>query len=136
MTNSNPFILCIEDDESSRFILHKLIVDIMKYSDAEIWPNTVDFENKINELKKIPSLILVDIKMAPLDGFAVLHLLRQNENFQNTVIVAFTASIMPEQVNKLKKAGFNGLISKPVVRHLFPKILDSLLAGESLWYIS
>ena len=133
---ATPFILCIEDDETSRFILNTLLIQIMAYTNAEIWPDSNDFEQKIKALAEIPQLVILDIKMMPIDGFEMLRLLRKNEAFQDTKIVAFTAGVMPEQVNQLKDAGFDGLISKPIIRQLFPKIVGSLLAGESIWYIS
>jgi two-component system cell cycle response regulator DivK len=136
MTDSTPFILCIEDDETSRFILYTLLNQVMDYTNAQIWPDSVDFERRIESLEEIPQLIILDIKMVPIDGFEMLRLLRKNEAFQDTKIVAFTAGVMPEQVNQLKDAGFDGLISKPIIRQLFPKIIGSLLAGESIWYIS
>ena len=136
MIDTTPFILCIEDDETSRFILNTLLIQIMGYTNAEIWADSIDFEQKIESLEELPQLVILDIKMVPIDGFEMLQLLRKNEAFQNTKIVAFTAGVMPEQVNQLKEAGFDGLISKPIVRQLFPKIVDSLLAGESIWYIS
>ena len=136
MTESTPFVLCIEDDETSRFILHTLLNQVMGYANAQIWPDSIDFKGKIESLEEIPQLVILDIKMMPIDGFEMLRLLRKNEAFQDTKIVAFTAGVMPEQVNQLKDAGFDGLISKPIVRQLFPKIIGSLLAGESIWYIS
>lgn len=136
MAEQKTFILSIEDDEISRLILQTMFTQIMVDIEAQIWPDSVDFENKIASLEQIPQMIIMDIKVIPIDGFQMLKIVRRLDTFKDTKIIAFTASIMPEQINKLKKAGFDGLISKPIVRHLFPQIISSLLAGESIWYIS
>ena len=52
MTDSTPFILCIEDDETSRFILNTLLLQVMNYTNAEIWADSIDFEGKIESLEE------------------------------------------------------------------------------------
>jgi two-component system, cell cycle response regulator DivK len=136
MTEQKTFILCIEDDETSQLILKTMFTQIMTNVDVQIWKDSADFVKKINALERVPQLIIMDIKVIPLDGFEMLKILRENDDFENVKIVAFTAGVMPQQVNKLKEAGFNGLISKPIVRDIFPQIINSLLRGESIWYIS
>ncbi len=136
MEKQKPYILCIEDDETSQLILHTMFTQIMVDVEAEIWPDSIDFENKIASIKKIPQLIIMDIKVMPINGYRMIQIIREKESFKETKVVAFTAGVMPEQVQRLKDAGFEGLISKPIVREIFPQMVDSLLAGETIWYIS
>lgn len=67
---------------------------------------------KIDEVE--PDLVLLDIQLPILDGFAVLLKLRQNPRFANVRIAAVTANAMKEDREKGMKAGFDAYISKPI----------------------
>ncbi|MFK7803909.1 MAG: response regulator [Anaerolineae bacterium] len=136
MTKSTPFILSIESDENCRLILSKLLVQIMGFDKTQIWADSSDFLDRINELPEVPQLVLLDINVAPLSGYKMLKLLHENANFEKTKLVAFTAGVMPEEINNLKNAGFDSLISKPIIRSNFPNIIKSIIDGQSIWYIS
>jgi hypothetical protein len=43
---------------------------------------------------------------------------------------------MATDVQKMKAAGFSGLISKPIIHRIFPELLNKILAGDPVWYIS
>lgn len=58
-------------------------------------------------------LVLLDIQMPELDGFQVLKILREENNYFKPV-VALTAHAMEEQKRENLRAGFDGHISKPV----------------------
>lgn len=58
-------------------------------------------------------LILLDIQMPELDGYQVLKLLREENNYFKPV-VALTAHAMEQQRRESLRVGFDGHISKPV----------------------
>lgn len=58
-----------------------------------------------------PDLILLDIKMPELDGFATIKKIRQY--YPDLVVLAFTASFLDEETEiLLKENGFYGSLSK------------------------
>ncbi len=61
-----------------------------------------------------PDLILMDLHMPDIDGFAVLRELRGDAKFARVPIIALTASAMPEDRNDVMTAGFDGFITKPI----------------------
>lgn len=136
MTRADPFILCIEDDPLSREVLRILLCEVMGFSWIEFFVDSVDFITKVQAFPEKPTIILMDIQIKPLSGYEMLRLLQEDPNFSRTKIVALTADVIYEQVNKMKQMGFSGLISKPIIRGLFPELLNRILAGESIWYIS
>jgi CheY-like chemotaxis protein len=71
--------------------------------------------------------------MQPYDGFEVLKQLRANAVFSASRIVALTASVMNEEVQMLRDAGFDGVIGKPVDRVAFPDLLERIVRGEKVW---
>jgi len=46
-----------------------------------------------------------------------------------------TASVTVSDIEDLKKAGFDGLIAKPVRKKVFPELLDRILSGDAVWYV-
>ena len=68
---------------------------------------------RIEALPSVPDVIFLDIHMKPHDGFEMLTRLRQHPIFAASTIIAVTASVMNEEVDRLREAGFNGAIGKP-----------------------
>ena len=73
--------------------------------------------------------------MKPYDGFDLLSMLRDDPQFKKSKVVALTASVMSEEVARLKRRGFDGAIAKPLNIEAFPDLIAKILHGESIWYI-
>jgi two-component system sensor histidine kinase EvgS len=132
---SDPVILYVEDDPLSRVVMEVLLTRVMGYRHITIFEDGTDFMNRLKALPSRPDVIFLDIHMEPVDGFAVLHLIRQDEAFRSTRVVALTASVMNEEVKRLKDAGFNGVIAKPLDADAFPRTLHRILSGEQVWNV-
>lgn len=74
-----------------------------------------------------PDLVLLDIQLPILDGFAVLFQLRQNPRLANIRVVAVTANAMKEDREKGLRAGFDAYISKPIDAAALRLLVDQLL---------
>ncbi|MBW4520489.1 MAG: response regulator [Scytolyngbya sp. HA4215-MV1] len=97
-------ILLVEDDNSSRQILHELL-------EGEGWV-VIDAENGRAALEKLatiqPMLILLDLMMPEMDGFEVIAELQKREDWRSIPIVAITAkNISPQDQIRL-----NGLVEQ------------------------
>ena len=60
-----------------------------------------------------PDLILLDIDMPVLNGFAVARRLRQDKHFGETPIIAITGLSSREDRERAYDAGFNSFLRKP-----------------------
>lgn len=60
-----------------------------------------------------PELVLCDIGLPGMDGYAVAHALRQEPNGQELYLVALTGYAQPEDVARAQEAGFNAHLAKP-----------------------
>ena len=61
--------------------------------------------------------LLVDLQMPVLDGLAVAHAVREQERQSghgHLIVVALTASVLPEEREKCIAAGMDDFLSKPV----------------------
>jgi CheY-like chemotaxis protein len=133
--SEQPTILYVEDDPMSREVMQILLVDLMGYSDVTILEDSTDFLTKVEALKTPPKVIFLDIHMQPVNGFDMLKLLRAHERYRTTTVVALTASVMNEEVNLLRNAGFDSCIAKPIDQRAFPEVLTRILNGERFWRI-
>lgn len=59
-------------------------------------------------------LILMDIQLPDMTGILATHLIRQLPQHQNTVIMAFTAHALPEEIQEFHQAGMNDVVIKPL----------------------
>lgn len=131
-----PTCLYIEDDVYSQDVMRLLMVNVLGFKDLTIFEDSAHLEAKLAQLPDIPDIIFVDIHMQPLNGFQVLEILRSHNKYENSQIVALTASVMNEEVQMLRKAGFNGAIAKPIDSDTFPEALKRIISGEEVWRIT
>jgi two-component system, cell cycle response regulator DivK len=103
-------ILYIEDNEQNlylvRFILGKHDYDVYEAHDGR---EGIDLAASVR-----PELILLDIQLPEMDGYAVARELRKNPDLASLPIVAVTSYAMQGDREKALAAGCNGYIEKPI----------------------
>jgi CheY-like chemotaxis protein len=71
-----------------------------------------------------PDLLLLDIGMPVLDGFAVVRAIRENPRLANLPVLAVTGVSMQGDRERILSSGFNGYLSKPINAKLLAEELD------------
>lgn len=103
-------ILIIEDNEQNlylvKFILEKNDYQVHAAMDGQTGIDMAD------QLK--PDLILLDIQLPVMDGYAVAQNLRANPRLSGIPIVAVTSHAMVGDRDKTIAVGCNGYIEKPI----------------------
>jgi len=103
-------ILLIEDNEQNRYLLTFLL----EQSGYEVRA-VADGASGIAAARTLPpTLILLDIQLPTMDGYAVARALRQSEGLREIPIVAVTSYAMPGDREKALAAGCAGYIEKPI----------------------
>lgn len=125
----------VEDDAPSRMIMEMMLLDEIGFEYVTILEDSQNFIETIEGLEPTPNIFLLDIHVHPLTGFDMLDLLRNHPQFNNAIVVALTASVMNEEIQRLKTAGFDGIISKPINQDTFANTLDRIMNGENVWRI-
>jgi CheY-like chemotaxis protein len=74
-----------------------------------------------------PSLILMDLRMPGMDGYAALRALRADPRTARIPTVALTAQAMNGDKEAVLAAGFDGYISKPINTLTFCQTLAGIL---------
>jgi CheY-like chemotaxis protein len=59
------------------------------------------------------ALILLDIMMPGTSGYSVLKEIKTNEKYSNIIVVLFTVKSFNEDIQKGKKLGADGYLTKP-----------------------
>jgi CheY-like chemotaxis protein len=125
----------VEDDAASIVVMRAIVEKVMKLQTLHVLQNRADFMQQVKGLGVKPDIFLFDIQMNPYDGFDLLSMIRDDQEFKDSKVVALTASVMSEEVERLKKSGFDGAIAKPLNIDVFPDLVTKIMKGERVWYI-
>jgi two-component system cell cycle response regulator DivK len=108
--NQGRVILVVEDNEKNM----KLAVDLLELAGFSTI-KAPDGETALEILKtQRPGLILLDIGLPGISGDEVYAQIRANPVLSSVKIVAFTASVMRHEKEKMLKAGYDAFIAKPI----------------------
>jgi CheY-like chemotaxis protein len=128
-------LLCVEDDSSNRLVMKLLVEKTLRVGYYAIFEDSGDFLSRVRNLPVRPDIILLDIHVPPYNGFQMLKMIREDPVYFDTKVVALTASVMNEEVERLRKSGFDGAIGKPISLSAFPVVIERIMNGESIWQV-
>lgn len=127
-------VLVVEDNVPN-FVLVARLLAFMGIQHCE-WKTTgwgvVDFANTMPRV----DLILMDLRLPHEDGYDALRQLRADPKLKDTKVVVVTAQASSVEMDKSRKAGFDGFLSKPLDPDKFPEQIQRILQGESVWELS
>jgi CheY-like chemotaxis protein len=117
-------ILVAEDNPVNRELLRELLENrgyaVVEACDGQEALSMI-FETQ-------PDILLLDIGMPVLDGFAVVRKIRENARLASLPVVAVTAYAMTGDREKILDSQFDGYLSKPVNSRLLFEEVDRLLS--------
>ncbi len=123
-------VLVVEDNEKNL----KLVRDILQYRGYRTVEARTAEEGIELARAHVPDLVLMDIRLPGMDGMAALEVLRGEPRTAGIPVVAVTASVMPEERDRFRAAGFDGFIEKPIDVRAFPaqvaSFIDSAKASQ------
>ena len=103
-------ILIVEDNDKNL----KLVRDVLQVKGyATIEAGTAE-DGIVLARERRPDLILMDIQLPGMNGIAAIGVLRADPTTAAIPVVAVTASVMPQDRNKITEAGFNAYVGKPI----------------------
>ena len=122
----NKPILIIEDNEQTlyliTFILEKHGYQVIQAHDGR---EGIELAGRVE-----PALILLDIQLPLLDGYAVARGLRSNAALANVPIIAVTSYAMVGDRERVLAAGCTGYIEKPIDPDTFMTQIEQCLVAQ------
>jgi len=123
----NRRILLIEDNEQNRYLVTYLL-------QARGWEvvHAVDGPTGLALAATVaPALILLDIQLPGMDGYAVARALRESPALAAIPVVAVTSYAMAGDRERCIEAGCNGYIEKPIDPQVFATQVEQFLEGQA-----
>ena len=78
-----------------------------------------------------PDLVITDIQLPFISGIELMELLRADDELKDVPIMAVTAYSAPGDDERIRAAGAQAYVSKPISVMRFAETVDQLLAGAS-----
>ena len=104
-------ILVVDDVEENR----KLMEASLKDFDLDL----IMAENGKEAIAKLKNLnvdlILMDLRMPIMDGYEAAGIIKADDKLKQIPLIALTASVMGEALEKVSQYGFDGYLRKPVI---------------------
>ena len=116
-------VLVVEDFEDTRLFLRLALEDHgFIVFEAENGQKAVE-----NADRDKPDVILMDLTMPLMDGFAAAKLIRQNKNLKHVPIIAITAHQETDFRSDAKASGFDAYVTKPIDVQWLKELIAGLL---------
>ncbi|MBA3531637.1 MAG: response regulator [Ardenticatenales bacterium] len=128
-------ILVVEDDPNNRLVITRLL-RLAGVAPENIFETESDAAEYLRaHLPDGVDLVLLDLQLPKKDGYEILQELRDDPIWTKLRVVALTANVMRQDVERARAAGFDGFIGKPIDGRRFSDVLHRLLGGESVWTV-
>ncbi|KZN48883.1 response regulator [Pseudoalteromonas luteoviolacea] len=119
-------VLLVEDNSTNQEIANEMLCSLnLAVKIADNGQIAVDMVK--NEQFDI---VLMDIQMPVMDGYSAAKNIRKNNKFDSLPIVAMTANVMKEDLEKCEQAGMDGHIGKPINFNQMAETIKSHLSTK------
>lgn len=116
-------VLVVEDNDLNR----KLFCDVLKAKGFEVEP-VADGELVLNAARAFaPDLVIMDIQLPNISGIDLIAALREDTALATTPVLAVTAYAGKGDEEKIREAGAEGYLAKPVSIGPFMAAVNGLL---------
>ena len=118
-------ILIVEDNAKNM----KLVRDLLQHRGHRTLEAETGGAGIALALAEKPDLILMDIQLPDVDGITALKRIREDPAMDAVPCLAVSASVMPDDQQRVVVSGFDGFIAKPISLRPFLAAVDEALAS-------
>ncbi|HSI28319.1 MAG: response regulator [Methylophilus sp.] len=116
-------VLVVEDNPTNM----KLAQLLLETSGHEVLQAVNALDGLDIARNELPEVILMDIQLPGMDGLTATRILKEEDKTSHIKIIALTAFAMKGDEEKMRKAGCDGYIAKPIRYKEFMETVDALL---------
>jgi len=116
-------VLVVEDNDLNR----KLFCDLLRANGLTVEP-VADGHNVLDIARSFePDLVIMDIQLPNISGVDLIEALKADETLRRVPILAVTAYAGKGDEDRIRQAGAEGYLSKPVSIQPFMNAVNALL---------
>ena len=120
--------ILIVDDNPSNLKLARVVLATAGY----VVRTAADAEEALTALRAFrPRLILMDVQLPGMDGLELTRRLKSDPSLRGVLIIGLTAYAMKGDEERVRAAGCDGYISKPIDTRRFPLQVAALLGADA-----
>ena len=123
---ANELILIVEDNAYNQ----KLASDVLRFNGYRVLVADTAESGVPMALEEKPDVVLMDIHLPGMNGIEALAKLRAAPETRDIPVLAFTASVMPQDRREITSAGFDGFLSKPINLKEFLETISAALVRK------
>ena len=116
-------VLIVEDNEKNM----KLVRDILQHQGHATLEAVTGRDGVAMATTRQPDLILMDIQLPDIDGIQALCEIRAVPALDAVPVVAVSASVMPDEHQKIVSSGFDAFVTKPINLKQFRETVQRFL---------
>ena len=114
--SDRPLVLLVEDNPRNV----KLVRDVLEFAGFTVVIADSGEDGVALATSTLPDLILMDIQLPGIDGYAALEQIRGNRATTQIPVIALTAFAMDGDRDRVLSSGFDGYMEKPISVRDFP----------------
>ena len=103
-------ILIVEDNEKNM----KLVRDVLQFKGFETIEAMTGEDGVRLAIERKPDVVLMDIQLPDIDGITALGRIRADPAMQRIPVIAVSASVMPDEQQRIVASGFDAYVTKPI----------------------
>lgn len=117
-------LLCVEDNPANLRLIRRILAGCpgLTLLDAQTAEQGLELARRHR-----PDLILMDIGLPGMDGFAAMDMLRADPEFRDIPVIALSANAMQRDIERGRAAGFADYLTKPIDVTSFHAAIDRWL---------
>ena len=116
-------VLVVEDVEDTRLFMRLALEDqgfiVFEAEDGQA--------AVASAMRDAPDVILMDLSLPRMDGFAAAKLMRQEQGLKNVPIIAITAHHETGFRSDAKASGFDAYVTKPIDVNWLKELINGLI---------
>jgi two-component system cell cycle response regulator DivK len=121
---ANELVLIVEDNAQNL----KLARDLLRVNGYRTIEAETGEDGVARALEHAPDVVVMDIHLPGISGIEALTRLRAAPATRAIPVIAFTASVMPQDRSDILAAGFDAFVSKPINLEAFLGAIRAALA--------
>ncbi len=117
-------VLCVDDVHSNLDLVRRVVEQMKRYDVVAV----ASGQEALAEVsRQAPDLMVIDLRMPQMDGYALVAQLRSLPELQHCQYIALSAEVSDATYVKCLAAGFGHYVSKPFDIHALQALIARLL---------